>query len=255
VEELKLDNTPESQSRIENIDELLNKIVEYEETSMAPDLSELLEEISLVADIDGLEEDANRVVLMTLHSAKGLEFPEVYLTGMEDGIFPSYMTITSDDPMEIEEERRLCYVGITRAMERLSITSAKMRMIRGETQYNKLSRFVREIPTELLGHAPEKERLVFTEKMSNAVNPAYRQAKNAFQAKVSYQTEAVNFNSGSTEGRALGYGVGDRVRHLKFGEGTVTGIVAGGKDFEVTVAFDTYGTKKMFAIFAKLKKI
>lgn len=259
VEELRAEGDEEAKARIENIDELISKIAAYEEKceseNTEPSLSGFLEEVALVADIDSLETDNDYVVLMTLHSAKGLEFPNVYLAGLEDGIFPSYMTITSDDPTEVEEERRLCYVGITRAMEQLNITSAKMRMIRGETQYNKVSRFVREIPTELFGHAPEKERMRKTEGMEATANAVYRQAKSAFKAKVSYETAPVNFNSGATEGKSLTYGVGDRVKHLKFGEGTVTNIVAGGRDFEVTVDFDNFGTKKMFAIFAKLKKI
>ena len=123
-----------------------------------------LEEVALVADIDGLDENSDYVVLMTLHSAKGLEFPNVYLAGMEDGLFPSYMSITSDDATsEIEEERRLAYVGITRAKEHLTITSARMRMVRGETQFNKVSRFVKEIPRELMsGEVYEPSAVMMT---------------------------------------------------------------------------------------------
>lgn len=151
--ELDAEGTDEARARIENIDELISKIVAYEESVEQPTLSGFLEEVALIADIDNLEEDSDYVVLMTLHSAKGLEFPNVYLAGMEDGLFPSYMTITSDDPTEVEEERRLCYVGITRAREHLTLTSARMRMARGETQYHKVSRFVKEIPKSLLnGH-------------------------------------------------------------------------------------------------------
>ena len=137
-------------ARIENINELLNKIVAYEETAEEPTLSGLLEEIALVADIDSLEDSDNRVILMTLHSAKGLEFPYVFISGMEDGIFPSYMTIISEDQEELEEERRLCYVGITRAKDRLYLSAAKRRMMQGRTQFNKVSRFIDEIPQELL---------------------------------------------------------------------------------------------------------
>ena len=133
VAELDAEGTDEARARIENIDELISKIVAYEESVEQPTLSGFLEEVALIADIDNLEEDSDYVVLMTLHSAKGLEFPNVYLAGMEDGLFPSYMTITSDDPTEVEEERRLCYVGITRAREHLTLTSARMRMTRGET--------------------------------------------------------------------------------------------------------------------------
>lgn len=151
VKELEAEDTEEAKARIENIDELISKVVAYEEGEEHPTLSGFLEEVALVADIDSLDEGSDYVVLMTLHSAKGLEFPKVYLAGMEDGLFPSYMSITSDSSSEdLEEERRLAYVGITRAKEELTITCARQRMIRGETQYNKVSRFVREIPSELL---------------------------------------------------------------------------------------------------------
>ena len=136
--------------RLENVEELITKAVNYQETHEEPNLTDFLAEVALVAEIDNVAEDDNRVLLMTLHSAKGLEFPNVYLAGMEDGLFPSYMTIISDDHSDIEEERRLAYVGITRAMNDLTITYARMRMTRGETQYNPLSRFVREIPEDLL---------------------------------------------------------------------------------------------------------
>lgn len=140
-------------TRQENIDEFINKIVSYEQNvkdGEKPSLSGFLEEVALIADIDNLDQSARQVMLMTLHSAKGLEFPIVYMTGLEDGLFPSYMNITSDDPTDLEEERRLCYVGITRAQKELNISSAKMRMIRGETQMNKVSRFVKEIPEKYL---------------------------------------------------------------------------------------------------------
>lgn len=152
----------EIEARQENIDEFINKIVAFEngdanETAGADEagsddrsLSAFLSDVALIADIDNLEQSNNQVSLMTLHSAKGLEFPIVYLTGLEDGLFPSYMTIVSEDPTEIEEERRLCYVGITRAEKELVISCAKQRMVRGETQMNKVSRFVKEIPQELL---------------------------------------------------------------------------------------------------------
>ena len=148
VQELKDEGTEEAEARLQNIDELISKVVAYEETAEHPDLSEFLEEVALVADIDSLEESDNRVLLMTLHSAKGLEFPYVFLAGMEDGIFPSYMSIAADNPKEeIEEERRLCYVGITRAMRELTLTSARVRMIRGENQYNNISRSAERIST------------------------------------------------------------------------------------------------------------
>ena len=172
VKELEAEGTDEAEARIENIDELLSKVVSYEESEEHPTLSGFLEEVALVADIDSLEDDSDYVVLMTLHSAKGLEFPKVYLAGMEDGLFPSYMSITSDDSSEqLEEERRLAYVGITRAMKELTITCAKQRMIRGETQYNKVSRFVKEIPLELLeGKAPVVSRKESDSSIENTWN-------------------------------------------------------------------------------------
>lgn len=247
VEELRNEGTDEAEARIENIDELITKVVSYEEENEAPTLSGFLEEVALVADIDSVDGDDNQVLLMTLHSAKGLEFPYVYLAGMEDGIFPSYMTITADDPTEIEEERRLCYVGITRAMKELTLSCAQQRMIRGETQYNKVSRFIKEIPRELveLGREfPEK-------KLKEIPMPtSYQQMKQAFKqpAFIPKQFEV-------KKAQGLDYVVGDTVRHIKFGAGVVTDITEGGRDYEVTVNFDKVGVKKMFASFAKLKKI
>jgi len=151
IEQLKEDDDPQSQARIENMEELKNKIAAYEQNSEdIPTLGAFLEEVSLVADIDSMEDGTNVVTLMTLHSAKGLEFPYVYMAGMEEGIFPSYMCLSSDDPMAVEEERRLCYVGMTRAMKRLTMTSASQRMQHGETQFNRTSRFIHEIPRYLM---------------------------------------------------------------------------------------------------------
>lgn len=130
------------EDRMANVDELITKAVNYAQSHEEPTLTEFLEEVALVADIDNVDSDDDRVLLMTLHSAKGLEFPNVYLAGMEEGLFPSYMSVNSEDPSDLEEERRLAYVGITRAMNELILTCAKMRMIRGETQYNAVSRFV-----------------------------------------------------------------------------------------------------------------
>lgn len=245
VEGLKAEKTEEADGRIENIEELLNKIVSYEENAEESTLSGLLEEIALVADIDNLEESDNQVVLMTLHSAKGLEFPYVFICGMEDGVFPSYMTITSEDNEELEEERRLCYVGITRAKNKLFLSAAQRRMMQGRTQFNKVSRFIDEIPEKLLqvdtGVRLKDKRPnhnLFSENRSEKFRKPYQ--SKSFQ---------------STKMDTLSYGVGDHVSHMKFGQGVVTGIVSGGRDFEVTVDFDKCGTKKMFASFAKLKKV
>ncbi len=260
VAELEAEDSEESRARIENIDELISKAAAYEEAEEMPTLSGFLEEVALVADIDNLQEGNDYVVLMTLHSAKGLEFPNVYLAGMEDGMFPSYMTIMSDDPMDIEEERRLCYVGITRAMTDLTITCARQRMVRGETQYNKVSRFVKEIPGNLLGGAVRQQRQDDAGSdepkkpfrlAGSKVNPIFN-TRNVYQNKPYQNT---SFSSASTSRISLEYTNGDRVKHNKFGEGTVMQIVEGGRDFEVTVQFDRVGTKKMFASFAKLKKV
>ena len=257
VDELRAEGTDEAETRIENINELISKTVAYEESTDEPSLSGFLEEVALVADIDDVDSESDYVVLMTLHSAKGLEFDNVYLAGMEDGLFPSYMSITSDNAAaEIEEERRLAYVGITRAKKNLTITSARMRMIRGETQYGKVSRFVKEIPGELLkGEIYEPRSSGYEERPSSA--STYQKARRAFKDVPVYTpvSNQKSFASNNTSGVALDYAVGDRVRHIKFGDGEVKAIVEGGRDFEVTVDFDKAGTKKMFATFAKLKKI
>ncbi|NCB93580.1 MAG: DNA helicase PcrA [Clostridia bacterium] len=248
VKELEAEDTDEAKTRIENIDELISKVVSYEEEAEHPNLSEFLEEVALIADIDSVDDNDNRVLLMTLHSAKGLEFPNVYLAGMEDGIFPSYMTIVGDDPLELEEERRLCYVGITRAMKELTLTAAQQRMIRGETQYNKVSRFIREIPRELVELGKEIRERKIT-KMPEATN-TYAKMRQSYSANA---FKPKQFEVKKAAG--LDYRVGDSVRHMKFGTGIVQAIVDGGKDFEVTVDFEKSGVKKMFASFAKLKKV
>ena len=254
VAELEAEDTEESRARIENIDELISKTVAYqeamEEQNQSATLSGFLEEVALVADIDTVDPDQDYVLLMTLHSAKGLEFPRVFLVGMEDGMFPSYMSIISDDRSDLEEERRLCYVGITRAMEDLTLTSARQRMLRGEVQYNKVSRFVREIPRELVDlgqEAQEKKKKI--EEMIQA-------DRNLAKMKMAFETKTFKPREFKvTKADALDYEVGDTVRHIKFGVGIVKDIVDGGRDYEVTVDFDKVGIKKMFAGFAKLKKI
>ena len=243
--------------RRQNIDELISKAVQYEETVDEPSLSGFLEEVALVADIDNLDENNDMVSLMTIHSAKGLEFPIVYLAGMEDGLFPSYMSISTGDESDIEEERRLCYVGITRAKETLIMSAARMRTVRGETQMNRTSRFVREIPKELL--AESAQMLKKNSEYSSITGkdhmelPVRKRGQVAFN---SYQREAIsNTVFDKKTDSAPDYVVGDRVRHIKFGEGTVADLINGGRDYEVTVDFDTAGRKKMFAGFAKLVKI
>jgi len=253
IEELKGEGELEAEARLENIGELKNKIIAYEEHCAEQGepitLSGFLEEVALVADIDSLNEESDYVMLMTLHSAKGLEFPHVYLAGLEDGIFPSYLSITSDDGDEIEEERRLCYVGITRAKQGLTLTYARRRMVRGEMQYNKMSRFLKEIPEEYLSDGEAFKR----EKPEPEYRNVYQHAKQSFRSKAFQVRPVQQFKVAG--GGGPGYDVGDRVHHIKFGDGLVTGITEGGRDYEVTVEFDTAGRKKMFAKFAKLKKI
>ena len=280
VESLENEDKEEAKTRKENIDELISKAATYEESCQDKDekatLSGFLEEVALVADIDSLDEDQEYVVLMTLHSAKGLEFPRVYLAGMEDGLFPGYMSINAGDREELEEERRLCYVGITRAEQELTLTSARRRMVHGETQYNPMSRFVKEIPRELLDTGNKK----FTQETEiPAQQNTYARAREAFRAQaftgaLGGMTPAKNQGVGKplTGSQALaslqkgsqlaaggngplGYEVGDRVRHVKFGEGTVTDIKEGGRDHEVTIEFDSVGTRRIFAKFAKLVKV
>ncbi|MEG2512182.1 MAG: DNA helicase PcrA [Acetivibrio sp.] len=272
VDALKAEETIEAQSRIENIEEFMNKIISFESAAPEPpSLSQFLEEVALVADIDSLEDSTNVVVLMTLHSAKGLEFPYVYLCGLEDGIFPSYMTISSDDPTEIEEERRLCYVGITRAKQKLSISCARQRMVHGETQYNKPSRFIREIPRYLLKESRESIKPKFPKAVNgfssvNGFSPNMDAGKstslfadnpwiqkglsNTVFDKPKKVTPTPSMTSASPS-----YQVGDRIEHIKFGKGTITNMNAIPNDFEVFVTFDTAGDKKMRASFAKLNKL
>ena len=355
VEELKDSDEEDAEDRISNIDELISKVTDYEESVIdgVPTLSGFLEEVALVADIDQVE-GGEKVLLMTLHSAKGLEFPYVYLAGLEDGVFPGEMTIQSGDEEEMAEERRLAYVGITRAKDVLTITCAKSRMLRGETRYNPVSRFVREIPAELMDSAPAKKNWHFDDDDTPFADydsgaDSYRgygssgsyggSAKGASSyygdggrgrkgnegyentrgyGSVAYMDRQNNYDrsrgsyggSGSSAGStgsgrrlkatyvkphtaeekkpfiarandshsrtsSLGaagrmgglakgadivgaapdYGPGDRVVHVKFGEGTVKAVEQAPRDYKVTVDFDEFGTKVMYAGFAKLEKL
>ena len=296
-EELKEEGEVEAESRMENIEEFINKAVSYWESAEEPSLSAFLEEVALVADIDSMDEYEDRIILMTLHSAKGLEFPYVYLAGMEDGLFPSMMSLM-EGPEALEEERRLCYVGITRAEKRLTLTAAKSRMIKGQVQPERTSRFINEIPDVCLKRPDQDDSETGWKKASDfsrdpAEEAGFPWAKNSdidgkagghagrFQnrpAGVSlfgqrsdtYKNPYASGTSAApkttpTFGKAftvekpksLDYSEGDRVRHMRFGDGTVKTIADGGKDFEVTVDFDNaaIGTRKMFASFARLKKL
>lgn len=281
--ELEASDDPDADDRIENIEELITKAKVFSEnyrdenekdSAVNADgvgtevdissgnaksgklLSAFLEEVALVADIDRVDSDGNKVLLMTLHAAKGLEFPRVYMAGMEDGLFPSYMTIASDDEDELEEERRLCYVGITRAMDELTLTYAKSRMVRGEMQFNAPSRFIKEMPALMLDNKLPGRR------NQEENSSGYGSAKGAGNPKAKVdikpfilQADAMTKGKDLVKSDGLEYNVGDRVSHIKFGVGEVVSIVDGGRDFEVAVDFEKYGIKKMFAAFAKLKKV
>lgn len=281
--ELIAERTEESMTRLENIDELRNKVVEFAETNEDAGLSEFLEEIALVSDLDSMSEDDSQVKLMTLHSAKGLEFPYVFICGMEDRVFPSGMALNSDDPDALEEERRLCYVGITRAMKKLYLSAARERMMHGNRTCSDVSRFIREIPPLLFEHEADMRNIAKrreyesigrynrdgsyadnydggTKLRSTSSGREYGQ-KNPYSSysrqktygqptsKPSFGKQFVVNSSGKPD-----YEVGDRVRHIKFGVGTVEGLEKGEKDYEVTVNFDRCGIRKMYASFAKLKK-
>ncbi|WP_026498103.1 ATP-dependent helicase [Butyrivibrio sp. WCD2001] len=319
------DANTEDNEREQNVDELISKMAGYEEKEDEPTLTGFLEEVALVADIDNVSEDDDKVLLMTLHSAKGLEFDHVYLAGMEENVFPSFMALMDEgvDPEGLEEERRLAYVGITRARKHLTLTSARSRMTRGQLQYNPVSRFVTEIPAELLEKVGAAESSfmydggesidddedidldtgrIFKKKMDfskptyaagtansplkrsayagtkAATQPAYGRPvakpappkKRAVPKDKPFIAGAASAHSKAslgkpglaglskgmpTAGAALDYGVGDRVLHVKFGEGTVLDIVKEPRDYKVTIDFDDYGQKIMFAAFAKLKKV
>ena len=247
--ELEVEGTDESISRLEDIEEFFNDIAYYEEEEENPNLRDFLAEkdmYTLNAGIDNLEDENNKVLLMTLHNAKGLEFNNVFLGGMEEGVFPGFGAMMSGDESEIEEERRLCYVGITRAKERLFLSAAKRRMLRGQTQYNRRSRFIDEIPGQYL----DTEQRVSEQRV---VKNTERPAKYQYGAKAGKPYNLSDFKVKPVG--ELDYQVGDRVKHIKFGVGTVQEITKGGRDFEVAVEFDRVGRKKMFASFAKLKKV
>ena len=296
-EELQEEGEIEAQTRLENIEELINKAAAYEEDSEHPTLDEFLEQVALVADIDNVDDTEDRVTLMTLHSAKGLEFPKVYLVGMEDGLFPGMMSIMSGDKTEMEEERRLCYVGITRAKKELVLTAARQRMINGETRWSKPSRFINEIPPNLLdtdklqpafGKSKQDDPgdfglpwdqgsksgvsrfgMGYNAYASKTTSPSgnsgagYKNAKNSgiggFGSSMQSLEPKKKPGFGKTftvqKAASLAYKEGDRVKHAKFGEGTVKEIVDGARDYEVTVEFDKGGQKKMLAGFAKLECI
>lgn len=258
VEDLRLEGTDEAADRIANIEELINKAAAYEDTfhtgetrAAGPTLRGFLEEVALVADIDSFDQEDDRVVLMTLHAAKGLEFRNVYIAGMDEGLFPSYQSTMSSDPSDIEEERRLCYVGITRAKEHLTMTGARMRMLRGQMEWFRESRFIEELPPEVIDTMEEK--IPSSSPFASSPKPWQLPRKKAPASKPFFLSKGKDMPAASSGD--LGYGPGDTVKHVKFGIGVVKEIRDGGRDKEVTVEFDNYGVKKMFAGFARLVRV
>lgn len=256
VRELEAEGTDEANGRIENIESLMNKIVQYEEDNNGGSLNDLLEDIALVSDIDTVSDDAEQVLLMTLHSAKGLEFPNVYICGMEETIFPGASAVFGDDPSELEEERRLCYVGITRAMKKLTLTSANQRMRNGEMNFNRPSRFINEIPRHLVkqtyGAVLKPETESKPTEFSRAKASLYtKDRKNPFANNPYIQK---GMGSASPAG-APDYQVGDRVSHTKFGQGIVRSLTKLTNDYEVVIEFDGFGQRKLRSSFAKLTKL
>lgn len=274
---LEEENTIEAENRIENLDEFLTVAIEFEDESAENKLSDFLEGITLSSDIDNMEETDDSVTLMTLHSAKGLEFPVVFLVGMEEGIFPGYKSIS--EPKELEEERRLCYVGITRAKKNLFLTCSKQRTIFGSTSCNPISRFLKEIPEELLdgydetfGENQENNRFedskyswtygskdngnIKTYKIDKKepVSAASNITGFAFRTAESFLNSIGKKNSNSNVDLSQ-YKAGVRIFHKKFGEGTISTVEPEGEDLKVDINFDKVGHKRLMAKYANLEVI
>lgn len=273
---LEEENTVEAENRIDNLNEFLTVAIEFEEQSADNSLTEFLEGITLSSDLDNMEETEESVTLMTLHSAKGLEFPVVFLVGMEEGIFPGYKSI--GEPKELEEERRLCYVGITRAKEKLFMTCAKQRTVFGSTSYNGISRFIKEIPASMLDGYEELEQSSNNRFSDSKYEWSYGSANSGFfnSSITSYKSNEIpkkvtassfgfksaesflaNLNQpkSSVEINLDEYKSGARVYHKKFGEGVINSVEAEGDDLKVDIAFDKAGHKRLMARFAGLEII
>ena len=279
-----------AEDRLSNIDELVSKTIHYMETAEDPSLGEFLEEVALVADIDNYDEDSNSVVLMTLHSAKGLEFPVVFMPGVEEGLFPSYMSLTEGDD-KLEEERRLCYVGITRAREKLFMLYADQRTMFGRTQYSAPSRFIRELPKEVTNlaqldkennsrsnrqaftstHFEEKKNFIGgfeggVEKRSFTATTATAPEKRSFATRVPEKPGLPSFKKVGMLGNigkkldnipepVADFVAGDTISHMKFGKGTIQSVDKVNNDIFVTIAFENGDIKQLSTRFAKLKKL
>jgi DNA helicase-2/ATP-dependent DNA helicase PcrA len=279
---LELENTVEAETRIQNLEEFLTVAIEFEEESADPTLSEFLEGITLSSDLDGMEETEESVTLMTLHSAKGLEFPVVFLVGMEEGIFPGYKSI--GEPKELEEERRLCYVGITRAKENLFLTCSRQRTIFGSTSCNAVSRFIKEIPANMIdGYEQIEERTntynpnedrewTYGNSRSNSYGSGFydssvtsyrdieRQSSRSSNTTFQFRSadsflQSLNKKQTTSDVDLSKYKSGVKVYHKKFGEGIINSVEAEGEDLKVDINFNKAGHKRLMAKFAGLEII
>ena len=278
VKALELENTTEAESRIQNLEEFLTVAIEFEEEEAENTLGDFLEGITLSSDIDGMEDSEDSVTLMTLHSAKGLEFPVVFLVGLEEGIFPGNKSI--GEPKEIEEERRLFYVGITRAKQYLYLTCSKKRTIFGSTSYNQISRFINEIPSDLLdGYEDLNDSKVeeFNDSIykweygtsqkiktykidNNNLKENSKVAANSISSGFQFKTaesflNSLNNKKVNNEADISKYKEGQRIYHKRFGEGTINKIEEEGDDFKLDISFDKVGNKRLMAKFANLEII
>jgi len=263
IKALELENTTEAESRLQNIDEFLTVANEFEEENAENSLSDFLENLALISDLDNTDLEEDFVVLMTLHSAKGLEYPTVFMVGMEEGIFPGYKSVL--EQRELEEERRLCYVGITRAKQFLYMTCAKYRTIFGSTSYNKVSRFVEEIPEEIINGFEDSKK----KKQHNSFNDSNVKWEYSDTIKTSYQVPVKKFNSfnfrtaesflssnpASTNIDLSKFKPQQKIYHKKFGEGIITKIEEEGNDLKLDISFQKSGNKRLMAKFANLEII
>lgn len=248
MSELQQENTVEAETRIENIKELISVALEFEQQSEEQGLEEFLAHVSLVSDIDNVEEEQDNVILMTLHSAKGLEFPVVFMVGMEEGIFPSYRSFSEES--ELEEERRLCYVGITRAREKLYLTNAFSRTLFGKTECYSTSRFLKEIPDELVENPFQKEK-----KVAKSARDFFGESSfpRTFNLQTGLKSASAHEARKGTAG--VNFSVGDNVEHKKFGVGVITSVEEEGGDYKLEIQFKSAGMKRLMAAFANLKKV
>ncbi|MGN0577361.1 MAG: 3'-5' exonuclease, partial [Ruminiclostridium sp.] len=230
----------EGQTRIENIKELKSSMITFTEENENASLFDFLQQVALISDLDSYDSTSDRVSLMTMHAAKGLEFERVFIVGAEENIFPSYRSLA--DAFELEEDRRLCYVAITRAKRELFITTAQSRLLYGQTQHNRVSRFVGEIPSEYIE---------YEDKTRNMREGGYSKPRTADSGYLQRHTAPKSEETAEVQS----FSAGERIHHRTFGDGTVLTAMPLGNDTLLEISFDTSGTKKLMAKFAKISKI